>query len=106
MLPDQYYDLTWYEFNLIAIKQMRDEEMNLKKDESIWNRWRMSYTLLANVHRDPKKRPNPYRPQDIVRLSFDDEIERDAHTHHPPTPDFIEHLKKRFGSTIKKKDGK
>jgi hypothetical protein len=39
-------------------------------------------------------------------LSFDDEIERDAHELNPPTPELIEHLKKRFGSTIKKKNGK
>lgn len=85
---------------------MRDEEMNIKKEESIWNRWRMSYTLLANIHRDPKKHPTPYLPQDIIRLSFDDDIERNAHVNSPPSPEFIQHLKKRFGSTIKKKDGK
>jgi len=63
-------------------------------------------TLIANIYRDKKVRPNPYQPQDFVRLSFDDDIEREAHQHHPPTPEFIAFLKKRFGSTIKKKNGK
>jgi hypothetical protein len=63
-------------------------------------------TLIANIYRDKKVRPNPYMPQDFIRLSFDDDIEREAHTYHPPTPEFIQFLKKRFGSTIKKKNGK
>jgi hypothetical protein len=63
-------------------------------------------TLIANIHRDAKKHPMPYEPTDFIRLSFDDDVEREAHKYHPPTPELIEHLKNRFGSTIKKKNGK
>lgn len=85
---------------------MKNKEIEKMNHESEVDRWRTTYALMANIHRDPKKRPNPYSPQDIVRLSFDDDQERDAHKYEPPTKEFIEHLKKRFGSTIKKKNGK
>lgn len=61
---------------------------------------------MLNIYRDTKKHPQPYLPSEIMRLSFDDDAEKQAHTYHPPSPEFIEHLKRRFGATIKKKDGR
>lgn len=94
--------MTWYEFNLYSLKYLK----NSLNEELEVDRWRTSYALMANVHRDVKKHPQPIRPQDIVRLSFDDDAGREAHVYEPPSPELISHLKKRFGSTIKKKNGK
>lgn len=85
---------------------MHNEEKELRASEASWSRWRSVMTLIANIHRDVKRHPQPYEPSEFVRLSFDDDIEREAHGYHPPSPELIAHLKKRFGSTIKKKNGK
>jgi hypothetical protein len=88
------------------MRQMRESELSFKNHESELDRWRTSYTLMLNIHRDRKKHPAAFRAQDILPLSFDDELGRDAHVYSPPSPELIEHLKKRFGTTIKKKNGK
>lgn len=79
-------------------------EKELSKDEAEWDRWRRMFALTANAHRDPAKHPRPFEGSDFVKLSYDDDLQKN--THEIPTPEFIAHLKKRFGATIKKKDGK
>lgn len=65
------------------------------KEESEWNRHRIAWTLLSNIHRDAKKRPHPFEPADFITLSFDKPKEIKI-----ITDDEFKEIKKKFGSIL------
>lgn len=72
--------------------------------ENGWAQTRIMWALIANAHRDPKLKPTAWLPTDLIRLSFDDNIERVSHGVHPPSAELMNKLKQRFGSKIKSKN--
>lgn len=102
-MPEQYYSLTWYDFNLLILQYEEMQEARKFEYESSWDQTRNMMALIANIVRDPKKTP-AFKPSDFKRLSWDGDVERVEVE--IPTPERIEYLKRRFGATIKKKNGK
>jgi hypothetical protein len=99
-----YYNLTLYEFLLYSQREKKRTKNNTASVENGWAQTRIMWALIANVNRDTKLKPTPWLPTDLIRLSFDDDIERISHDVHPPSAELMNKLKQRFGSKIKPKN--
>jgi hypothetical protein len=73
-------------------KRLEDQELQIELARSFM-------ALYANTHRDPKKRPAPFLPQDFYKLSYDTQLKQEV------DPDLFARVAKRLGSTIKNKEG-
>lgn len=71
MSPAEFWELTWFEwsFYLVAIEQ-KQEEVRYKMEHD-WSIARVMWATICNIHRDTKKKPQPFKPEDLVKLSFD-----------------------------------
>lgn len=72
--PDEFWQLTWYEYDLYL--QRMDYRLQKEKYdfESDWSRTRSLWTILANVHRKPNT--PALKPSDLIKLSFDTSDEK------------------------------
>lgn len=54
--------------------------------------------LIANVNRDVRKRPTPFKRDDFYRMSLDTQLTQDV------DPELFAKVARRLGGTIKKKE--
>jgi hypothetical protein len=97
--PDEFWDLSFFEWSLYVLRYKRQQEQKKERYEHDWSIARVMWATLCNLHRDPKKHPAAYEPKDLIKLSFDDYIEKEAHNN-GPTDDLMDRLKKKYGAKL------
>jgi len=95
MKPEEFWDLTWYDWGLYVLKHQTALERNVMMQESNLVVWRAWMALYANSVRDSKKQPIPFEPTDFFKLSFDD-VKKE------PLILSEKQMKEKFGKTFKK----
>lgn len=68
MDPGKYWHYTFLELQLVLKYRKAQIELEEIRDEWDWARVRSLWVILANAHRDPKKRPAPFEPTDLIKL--------------------------------------
>jgi len=97
---EEFFDLSFYEWSLEIHKVLTRRE----RDHTIWeghaSLHREVMALLANVNRDSKTKPTPYKGSDFMKLSYDsDEVDEQKKIMTP------EEVEAKFPKFLKKKDG-
>jgi hypothetical protein len=69
---DDFWNLSWYEFNLYVMRYEESEKEKHHLQEMEWVRIRKIWVLMINYIRDHKSKPMPFRETDLIRLSFDE----------------------------------
>jgi hypothetical protein len=85
--------LTWHEWGLYLLRAVKDTEDRQLNEELEWAKWRELYALLCNINRDPKKKPDPFKGTDFIKLSFDEVEEKQVKE---IDQEYLERLKKRY----------
>ena len=92
---DEFFELSFYEWSLELLKVKNKNKQIHSEWEWAWARTRSLWMILANSNRDAKKKPTPFEPEDLIRLSFDKDKEE-------MTPLSPEEVEKKFGKFLKK----
>jgi len=93
--PDEFWGLSWYEYDLYTLRQEKKLERERFDWESDWDRTRSLWVTMHNAHFKPHKKPS-----DLIKLSWDEPKKpKDAK---PLTP---KEMKEMLGSKFMK-DGK
>lgn len=86
---EEFWDMSYYEFGLASLKSRHNFETKAAFNRDI-------LCLLANINRDDKRKPSPFKGSDFYKLSFDkDEVEELKLL----TPEEVEN---KFPKTLKK----
>lgn len=91
---EEFFNLSWYEWGLECLKLKKKNESQVQ----LWA-FREFMALMANINRDDKKRPIPFKGSDFFKLSFDKE-DKPKETRQMTQ----EEIEKKFGKFLK--DGK
>lgn len=70
----EFWELSWYEWGLYHRRHERKILIEKTHNEGLWAMTRTIWATIMNRHRG-KKEP-VYKPQDLVKLSFDKEQEK------------------------------
>ncbi len=72
---EQFFRLSWYEWSLeiLRVKARRKRDFTVWEGQASLIREHMA--LMANFNRDTKKRPQPFKGSDFIKLSFDEKEE-------------------------------
>lgn len=93
---DQFWGLSLFEWSLELLKLKKKHEAIHNKWEWDWARTRSLWMLTAEINRDRKARPTPFKPSDLIKLSFDKEEETEERI---LTPEEVEN---KFPKTLKR----
>lgn len=94
MSSKEFWELTWYEWGLLALRLIKDNMRRKNDDEFIMELTGRFMALFANANREQGK--PPFTREDFFKLSYDKETER---------PLTFKEAKALFGSRIKR-DGR
>lgn len=83
--PDEFWDLSWYEWGLYILREKKRGEAANYKFETGWDQTRILWATLRNVHGDKAK------PSDLIKLSYDDKVKKEVVRKSP------EEVAKKFG---------
>lgn len=97
--PTEFWALTWYEWGLCVMRIIKEQRKRQEDRELNIELTRSMMSLLANINRDPKKTPFPYKPEDFFKLSYDTRLNEEI------DPDLFGKVARRLGSSIKNKSG-
>lgn len=92
LTPAEFWQLSWYDFILYLMRHNKRTEKLKYEHET---RWLHTRALMAVIHNSSFGRTETKRPEDFVKLSFD-EVESDE-----PKEDLFKKMKEQFGSRIK-----
>ena len=95
--PEYFWGLTWYEWGLYVLRLIKENKRSLEQREFTMELTGQFMALLANVNRDSKKKPSPFKREDFFRLSYDTQLTHEA------DPELFGRVARRLGSEIKKK---
>jgi len=85
---EEFWGMSYYEFSLEAQKAKNSFEKRALLTREVMS-------LIANINRDTKAKPSPFKGSDFFRLSFDKEEEEE---NKPMTPEEVEY---KFGKFLK-----
>lgn len=68
-MPDEFWSLSWFEFELLIERFEHEQEENKNRNEAEWLRWRTIVADFRNVNRG--KGDPAVKPEQIIQLSFD-----------------------------------
>lgn len=66
--PDEFWDLSWYEWGLYILREKKRSEDEKFKFETGWDQTRQLWATLININ-SPKGKG--VLPKDLIQLSFD-----------------------------------
>jgi len=64
--PDEFWGLSWYEYDLYLLKQDKDQDKDKFQWETGWDMTRILWSTFHNAHFKPHRKPT-----DLIKLSFD-----------------------------------
>lgn len=64
--PDEFWELSWYEWGLYALRYKRMTEDKKFLFETGWDQTRQLWAVLINSHSSKKVKPG-----DLIKLSYD-----------------------------------
>ena len=64
-------NLSWVEWALYLQRFQFENSKIERMEENQWAQTRVLWATLCNIHRDPKRRPTPFQPHELIKLSFD-----------------------------------
>jgi len=89
-MPDEFYELSLYEWLLFVEKHNREiERIKVEEEIRLHHTWEV-IAAIYNTVRDSKKHPNPYTRKDFITLSFDKDEKKEEVKSIPLTPDEVE----------------
>lgn len=93
--PDEFWDLSWYEWGLYVLRQKKQAEKEKYHIENGWEQTRTIWATLVNIHSSKK-----VKPSDLIELSFDKKVIAESKR---KTPEEVEAKfnKKKHGSNAK-----
>jgi hypothetical protein len=65
--PDEFWDLSWYEWGLYILREKHRAEENKFLFETGWEQTRQLWAIIINMNSSKK-----VKPSDLIKLSFDD----------------------------------
>lgn len=95
---ERFWLLSWYEVGILLEQYALECEAEKAKEEGHWARARIHWADFRNANR--AKKSKVVNPQDLIKLSFDQDRKAEYHEID------IDALKRKFGSKVKKKNGK
>jgi hypothetical protein len=66
--PDEFWELSWYEWGLYILRQKAKTEEQKFDFENAWDRTRQLWAILININ-SPKGKG--VKPSDLIKLSYD-----------------------------------
>ena len=66
LTPDEFWDLSWYEWGLYILREKKRGEDAKFKFETAWDQTRILWATIMNVNGQKVK------PHDLIKLSYDD----------------------------------
>ncbi len=102
---DEFYNLSLYEWSLEVLRVKNKIKAENTKWESHAVLVREFMALMANINRNPKKVPTPYKSTDFIRLSFDEPDDKPKMLSNEELENRIAKVEKIKHKLIKKKNG-
>lgn len=101
MSPKEFWSLTWYDWSLYLMRFNKQVENRKLQREIEWSHTRALMAVISNA--SPNRGEKTFKPEDFMRLSFDDPevLKKEG-----PDPDGFRKMKEKYGSKIKRKNGK
>lgn len=88
-MPDEFYELSLYEWLLFIEKHNRSlEREKLDQEIKLHHTWEV-IAAIYNTVRDSKKNPKPFDRKFFIKLSFDKEEKEEEVKSIPLTPDEV-----------------
>ena len=70
--PDEFWELSWYEWGLYLLREKRRSEDLKFKFETGWDQTRILWATIININ-SPKGKG--VKPSELIELSFDKKVE-------------------------------
>jgi hypothetical protein len=89
--PDEFWELSWFEWTLYLNKFNRSVEKEKARREETWEQVRTMWQLLMKAHFNEN-----VKRTDLIKLSFDKEVDEVEEQREDP----LERVKRLYGSRL------